>query len=60
VGQNRNARKAQHKEFKSRREAINFALEKLKEKLNKGYEIKETKELREIADIPKANETIIG
>jgi predicted DNA-binding WGR domain protein len=52
--------KAQHKEFKSRREAINFGLEKLKEKLNKGYEIKETKELREIAGIPKANETIIG
>ena len=51
---------AQHKEFKSRGEAINFALEKLKEKLKKGYEIKETKELREIADIPKANEKLIG
>jgi len=51
---------AQHKEFKSRGEAINFALEKLKEKLNKGYEVKKTKELRKIVDIPKANETIIG
>lgn len=50
----------QHKEFKSSGEAINFGLEKLKEKLNKGYEIKETEELREIADIPKANETMIG
>jgi len=55
-----NSGQAQHKEFKSRGEALDFALEKLKEKLNKGYEIKHTEESRLIADIPKANETIIG
>lgn len=45
----------QHKEFKNRGEAIAFADEKLRKKLNRGYEFKkEIKELREIADIPKA------
>ena len=51
---------AQHKEFKSRGEAIIFAEEKLNEKLGRGYEIKHTKESRLIVDIPKANEKIIG
>jgi predicted DNA-binding WGR domain protein len=51
---------AQHKEFKSRGEAITFAEDKVREKLKKGYEFKETEELREIADIPKANEELIG
>jgi len=50
----------QHKEFKSSGEAINFGMQKLKVKLNKGYEIKETEDLREIADIPKENEKFIG
>ena len=55
---------SQHKEFKSRGEALIFADEKLKEKLNRGYkfkkEVKEVKVCREIVDIPKANEIIIG
>lgn len=51
---------AQHKEFKSIGEAITFAEDKVREKLKKGYEFKETEELREIADIPKANEELIG
>ena len=51
---------AQHKEFKSRGEAINFTEDKVGEKLKKGYEFKETEESRLIADIPKANEELIG
>ena len=51
---------SQHKEFKSRGEAIIFAEEKLREKLERGYEFKKTTELREIANIPKANEIMIG
>ncbi len=51
---------AQHKEFKSRGEAIIFTEEKLNEKLGRGYEIKHTKESRLIVDIPKFNEKIIG
>ncbi len=48
---------SQHKEFKNRVEAIAFADEKLREKLNRGYEFKkEIKAYREIADIPKAAE----
>ncbi|MBA7524452.1 hypothetical protein ES705_16590 [subsurface metagenome] len=48
---------SQHKEFKNRVEAIAFADEKLREKLNRGYEFKkEIKAYREIADIPKATE----
>ena len=52
---------SQHKEFKNRREAIAFADEKLREKLNRGYEFKkENKVYREIIDIPKANEIMSG
>ena len=48
---------SQHKEFKNRGEAIAFAEEKLREKLNRGYEFKrEIKVYREIIDIPKASE----
>ena len=48
---------SQHKEFKNRGEAITFADEKVKEKLNRGYEFKkENKVYRRIADIPKASE----
>ena len=48
---------SQHKKFENRGEAIVFAEEKLKEKLNRGYEFKkETKVYREIVDIPKASE----